>query len=219
MNLLDLFFPARCVGCGKIGSYICQKCQKTIEFIPQRCPECDRQAIGGMTHPRCLKTYGLNGVISVFRYDGVVKKTIKALKYRLISDVAKTLITLIPHEPVSWLPQGLVLYPMPLHKDRLRWRGFNQAEILGTYLNKKLNILTVSDLLDRRPQQTAQADIHDRAARIKNAQGLFTLKTKKLPENILLFDDVYTTGATMKAAAQVLKRGRVKIVWGLSVAR
>ena len=225
VSILDIVFPKRCVGCRKVGKYICVACQKTIQLQIQRCPECDRPAIDGKTHPFCLKRFGLDGLTTVFLYDGVVKKAIKSIKYRFVYDIAESLMNLIPPritQSLGLLPKNLVIYPIPLHKDRLKWRGFNQAEKLGEILAKKLNLKLVDGLLTRREKRTPQADIAHREDRIKNAQGLFRINQLTIHNQqsaILLLDDVWTTGATMKEATRVLKKGGVRFVWGMTIAR
>ena len=225
MILLDLLFPRRCVGCGRLGSYICPDCRKTLVLQPQLCSECGRPAIDGATHPACRKPLGLDGLTTIFSNRSVIKRAIKVLKYRLVSDLAETLINLIPEKVLANLPTGrgdLVVYPIPLHKERLKWRGFNQAGVLGKYLAKRLKLNAVDGLLIRKMKRVPQADIAKREDRIKNAQGLFIGTTKleaTKPLNILLVDDVWTTGATMKEAAKVLKRNEVSKVWGLTLAR
>ncbi len=225
MKLLDFLFPPRCEGCGKPGTYICTQCTSNVRYRDPRCPQCDRRAIDGMTHPGCKLKYGLDGLISVFIYTGVIKKILKTIKYRFVYDEAESLINLIPY--ASWqmlqnMTQGCVLYPIPLHSDRLKWRGFNQAEKLSRFISMKLQLPLVDNLLISSIKRTPQADIMHREDRIKNAQGLFSFSPNILVSqylNILLIDDVWTTGATMKEAAKVLKRNGVKLVWGLTIAR
>ncbi|RJR15742.1 ComF family protein [Candidatus Microgenomates bacterium] len=219
LNLFNLLFPPQCVGCGKFSRYICASCAKKARFRDQKCPECDRAAISGITHPGCRRPYGLDGLVTVYYYDHVIKKAIKLLKYRLVSDCANELIGLLPDQLFPLSIQGFVLFPMPLSQKRKRWRGFNQSEVLGRFLAEKLHVQLVSDLLIRHDQKKPQADILERSKRLQNARGIFALKTRKLPDKIIVFDDVYTTGATMKEAGKVLKRGGVKVVWGLTLAR
>lgn len=222
ISLLDFIFPRRCLRCNKVGKYICSLCQKTIVLQEQRCPECDRPAIDGMTHPKCVRKFGLDGLITVFKNEGIIKKAIKQLKYQFVSDLAESLVKQIPQLIFHTL-RGLngmwVLYPIPLHPDRLRWRGFNQSEKLGMYMSKELHILIVQNLLIRKSKRTPQADIEKREARLKNAKGLFGPGKNIAPHNIILFDDVWTTGATMKEAAMVLKRNGAHHIWALTIAR
>ncbi len=222
--LLDFLFPRRCVGCGRIGRYICNICRKTLILSETRCAECDRPAIDGLTHPICRRPWGIDGLTTVFRYEKVVKRAIKQLKYRFVSDEAETLISLIPRQIFAAIPldDNWVISPIPLHDDRLKWRGFNQAEKLGHFLGARLKLPVVDGLMVRHKKRFPQADIEKREERIKNAEGLFTISSKfqiSKQLNILLVDDVWTTGATMKAAVKVLKKAGVKGVWGMTLAR
>jgi competence protein ComFC len=246
-NILDLIFPRRCVGCGNLGSYICQKCQKTIKFREQKCPECDRLAVDGRTHVKCLKKQGLDGLYTVFENRGVMRQAIKTLKYRFVYDLVFHLIELIPQNKLDILKlnnQNCCIYPIPLHKDRLKWRGFNQSQKLAQILDKKLNLPLVNDLLIRQVKRIPQADILHKQQRIENAKGLFvpnlpvlqSYRHKLLPSssltvlppayagksyrlNVLLVDDIWTTGATIKEATKILKRGGVDKVWAVTLAR
>ena len=135
MNILDFLFPVRCVGCGKLGRYFCQKCVLSIEYKERQiCPVCEYPAIDGMTHPRCQTKYSLDGLTSFFYYDRIIRKAIKAMKYRFVSDLAKEFIGLVPLSSLQLTMEQFnneaILIPLPLHPSRLRFRGFNQAEVL-----------------------------------------------------------------------------------------
>jgi competence protein ComFC len=238
MSFLDFIFPKRCVGCGKIGNYFCDRCSASVRIIKSNeaiCPVCEKPAIDGVTHPGCKTRFSIDGLTSFFRYDAVVKKAIKVLKYRFVSDVSQEFISLVP----SWfftIPYPLTtthcaLVPVPLHVSRLRERGFNQAEVLGTCLAKRLGISIRTDALRRVNRTTPQVEMHDRNKRLKNIKGAFVItnsfdkilidhqNVKKTGRIILLFDDVFTTGATMRDAASVLKHHGVQCVWGVTMAR
>jgi|SRR3989344_5223619 len=222
ISLLDLLFPARCFGCKRVGKYLCRVCQKTLIIRDYVCPICSRPAIGGATHPGCRRPHGLDGLTTVFKYERVLKQAIKTLKYRLVSDAAETLIATIPEAVFAYLlpNKDIQLFPIPLHHERLRWRGFNQAEVLGKFVANRLEIPLTANLLVRTHKRTPQADISERQARIENARGLFSInKSQPIPHKIVLFDDVWTTGATMSEACKVLKRNGVQWVWGMTLAR
>lgn len=219
---LDLLFPHRCLNCGTLGSYICAICQKSVSFPSQRCPECEKGAIDGITHPICRKRFGLDGLTSIFRYEKLVKKAIKMIKYRFVSDIAESLINLVPADTFQLIKlcnEESLLYSIPLHLERLSWRGFNQAEKLAQFIAPKLEMPLVNNLLYRVVKRKPQADITAKKQRIENAKGIFQLATSILPEKVLLFDDVWTTGATMKEATKILKKAGVNWVWGLTLAR
>jgi len=225
MHVLDFIFPKRCFGCNQIGRYICSDCRKALVMRDFRCNECDRPAIDGMTHPICLRPLGIDGLLTIFENRGIIKKAIKSLKYRFVYDAAEELVNLVPDSAWQNLPiksSSWALYPIPLHKDRLRWRGFNQAEKLGQFVAQKLGIKMIDGLLIRTAKRTPQADISSRKDRVQNAQGLFQfnkLSTINSQLSILLFDDVWTTGATMKEAVKVLKRNGVEKAWCVTLVR
>lgn len=233
MNPLDLFFPKRCVGCSKIGRYICASCKKRILPIATNeciCPMCEKPAIGGATHPKCVGLYTLDGLTSFFYYSDVVRSAIKEIKYRYVSDAAGEFINLVPLSAyeirsITGDPHAL-LVPIPLHSSRLRYRGFNQAALLGELIANKLRIPVVTDMLSRTKETRPQVDMKDRTNRLGNMHDVFAVNhdfdkthvnVKEM--NILLFDDVFTTGATMRAAANILKRRGVRFVWGVTMAR
>ncbi len=228
VGILDFIFPKRCVGCGRVGNYFCGRCRATIKFVRTNeaiCPICQKLAIDGATHPHCQTRFTLDGLVSFFRYDGIVKKSVKAIKYRLVTDLATELINLVPatslNNAVVAQHNNFVLVPIPLHPSRFRFRGFNQAEVLGKLLAKRLNIKLRTDLLKRIKRTVPQVEMKDRKKRLENMKDVFALNNTvaKTPENIILFDDVYTTGATLRSAANILKRAGVKNVWGMTMAR
>ncbi len=160
MGILDFFFPKRCLGCGRVGQYFCKECQSGLPLVEnQICPECERPAIGGATHPGCKKHFGLDGLLSFFYFEGPIKDAIHKLKYRLIFDLAKELGDLVvdTRGNLKFLKTtNFTVVPVPLHPVRLKWRGFNQAEVLGQELANKLGCSFEGNLLQRikntRPQ-------------------------------------------------------------------
>lgn len=224
MNFLNFLFPKRCLECGKIGRYFCFDCQKHIHFVAFNefiCPVCEKPAIDGATHPRCQTRYSLDGLTSFFHYDGIIKKAVKALKYRFVSDLSSEFVSLIPDLSSTIYDQRSIFVPIPLHSSRLRERGFNQAEELATSLSRRLNIHQSHDMLKRVKGTIPQAQIRHRKERLKNMDGVFAVQQGREDKGtpIFLFDDVFTTGATMRAAANVLKRAGAKYVWAVTMAR
>jgi len=175
---------------------------------------CGRPALDGITHSRCRTRYSIDGLTSFFHYDGTARKAIKAIKYRLVSDLAEEFISLVPKFS---LPKSSLLIPIPLHSVRYRARGFNQAEALGYMLAKRLNIPVRTDILRRVKETVPQVEMKKRDDRLKNMERVF--RCTNISENVVLFDDVFTTGATMRSAANVLKRAGAGRVWAVSMAR
>jgi competence protein ComFC len=235
MAFLDLFFPKRCLGCRKEGCYFCSVCQAKIKTLElQICPVCGKPAINGQTHPFCQKRYALDGLLSVFPYEGMIKSAVIKLKYKFITDLADELAILIIKNIKAHLElqfkylnhlakeeEKITLVPIPLHWRRKNWRGFNQAELLGKKLAGYFGWQLQSYLLRRqkhvRPQVKLTGD-----ERQQNVQGAFAISSGSPTADyplILLFDDVWTTGSTLKEAGRVLKKAGFKKVWGLTIAR
>ena len=220
---LDLVFPKRCVSCSRFGSYICKECFPKIEFIEKPiCPICQRQAISGKTHPRCVSKFHLDGLAVACKYKGTIKLAIKKVKYKWVYDIEKVLVDLLASQIWKFdFPPNSILVPIPLHKKRKNWRGFNQAEILAKTLSKKFNV-SYSDSLIRIIETKTQVGL-TREERKKNVGGAFAFNKKVAKKyiegrNFILVDDVYTSGATMMEAAKVLKRSGAKNVWAVAIA-
>jgi len=231
MSFSDLIFPKKCIGCGETGGYFCPDCLNFVSLEPERiCPACLKPSIGGFSHPRCRTPHGLDGLTAVFAYKGVIKKAIQKLKYKFISDLAEDLIELFlsscGEDKVfrNLCRQGrVILIPVPLHPSRKRWRGFNQAELLGKMIAANLGIKFLPDALKRVKKTKPQVGL-DKEKRKENIRGAFELNPnhQSLIINhslLIIFDDVWTSGETLKEAAKVLKRNKAEKVWGLTLAR
>ena len=121
--------------------------------------------------------------------------------------------------------------PIPLHKKRLKNRGFNQAELLAKEIAEHYSLCLETEILKRKQAIIPQAKIKNHKARRANIKNIFEIDpkfTKKCvvkkqnllkDKTIILIDDVTTTGATLSEAAKILKRAGTKEVWGLVVAK
>src|SRR3989339_235226 len=208
MNVLDLFFPKFCLGCGKWGSYVCTSCFCKIRPLPYlKCPICGRASIDGCTHPRCKKRFGLDRLISFFPYTGIIQKAIKTIKYRYAYKVTDDVLRNVSFVD---LPTQSMFATIPLHPSRRRLRGFNQAEIIAKVLLKRFDISVRTDILKRVRKTIPQVDMKNREDRLLNMKGVFVVNKENIPailqNTIILVDDVYPTGATMQSACEVLKR-------------
>jgi len=226
VNITDLFFPKKCLECGRAGSYICASCIAKLETLSQVCIVCGRPAIDGMTHVSCKRKLSLDGLIFVWPYGGVVRKAILALKYKYAKEIAEELASycvLFLQKRKVVLPPKSTLIPIPLYWYRENWRGFNQVEEIGKLVAKDMNWDFAPDIIVRKHLKKPQAQLR-KEERSKNIRGVFSLNPKIQPliinhQSLILFDDVFTTGSTLKEATKVLKRNGVKNVWGLTIAR
>lgn len=229
MTLLDLLFPRTCLNCGKTGAYFCSECLNFTSLDRERiCPVCERLAVGGTTHPGCLKDRSLDGFTSVFAYKGIIRKAIGKLKYKFVSDIGSELVELFLSslgEDESFTrfcrQSEVCLVPVPLHPARERWRGFSQTRLLGKMITDNLGIKMV-DLLIRTKNTKPQVGLkeEERKTNIKDAFSVNpVLSLKYSVFSIILFDDVWTSGSTLKEAARTLKKVGAGKVWGLTLAR
>jgi len=229
MSLLDLLFPKRCVRCKTFGSYLCPSCFSYISFLEHGvCIVCQKQAIGGATHPRCLTRYTIDGVFSSLAYTGVVKKLLYQFKYQPNLTDLKNLLTELFYEGLiqkelfySLLSKKSLLVPIPLHASKLKKRGYNQSLLLAKGLGTKLN-LPVSDCLIRSKKTTTQVGL-SKEERRENIKDAFAINKTSLAElkqysQIFLVDDIATSGATLNEAAKLLKKTGVTNVWGVTLA-
>lgn len=165
----------------------------------------------------------MDGLVSVWKYEDVIRKALIALKYKYATEVGKELQSYIATElQKTFIPSAQCLVPVPLYWYRENFRGFNQSEFLGKQVAKALNIKFVSDLIMRKKLTTPQVALKGEMRR-KNLKNVFMVSPHNslftIPDSILLFDDVFTTGSTLKECAKVLKKWGVKKVWGLTIAR
>jgi competence protein ComFC len=223
MNLLDLIFPKSCLGCRREGRYICEKCLGKVQILKPACPYCEKASIDGFTHTKCKKKYGMDGLTSIWDYEGVIKKAILALKYKYSTEAGRELSALFVHELLTGgtLVKEGTLVPIPIHWHRENVRGFNQSIEIGKLVAESLGWKFIPDLLIKKKTTASQASLSVEE-RKQNLQGVFSLNPSYVlipNSSVLLFDDVFTTGSTLKEAAKVLKHAGVKKVWGLTIAR
>lgn len=219
----NILFPVECVQCGKEGDWWCVDCLEKNIFAPVlRCPGCGRINQGECC-PSCRESCSLDGASAYFDYDDIqpAAKLIREFKYSYARDVVCVWEKIINKSamPTPVFSVDAVI-PVPLHPRRERGRGYNQAEILARIYARAINreSLLRADILTRIRETSQQATL-SREERIKNVAGAFVLLEKSIPENIVLVDDVFTTGATLNECARVLKTGGVKNVWAITLAR
>jgi len=114
------------------------------------------------------------------------------------------------------------IVPVPLHLSRFNSRGFNQAEVIGKELSKRIHVPVETRVLTRVKKTTPQVKMKNREDRLGNMKNVFMLHDSSIlsrVSSVLLVDDVFTTGATIRSAATVLKEGGVKYVWGVTLAQ
>lgn len=160
--------------------------------------------------------------VAIFGYQGVIRKAIIALKYKFAADIARELaLACVARLKGKWPKLNhVVLIPIPLHSRRENWRGFNQAEEVGKIIASELGWQYKPNLLVRTVNTVPQVGLRGKS-RHQNVKDIFTLSSSPKPASkatILVFDDVYTTGSTMREAIKVLRKRGFSRVFGLTIA-
>lgn len=223
MAIVDLIFPKICVGCKREGEYICGDCCKKLVVPEAICPMCCKASLDGWTHQRCRTRGGMERLIVGLQYRGVVQQCLKKVKYKSAWEIIGFLYELCSFEEVEC--EVITSVPMWVAKE---WtRGFNQAKILAEMIGRNVDLL-------ERVRETKPHYKLNKEQRVSNIEGAFAinpkfeiLNSKQIPilkseirnKVIVLVDDVWTTGATMRECTKVLKMGGVKEVWGMTLAR
>ncbi len=218
---LDLLFPQKCVGCGEEGSLICAACQKSLPGIsPPICPKCGRPQASGLLCPGCTSWHSsIDGIRSPLKFEGVVREAIHQLKYKNLRSLAKPLTVFLYN---CWRDQsipGEVLVPVPLHPKRLKERGYNQSALLSRELGRLCGLPFNDSCLRRTRYILPQARTQSVEERRENVKEAFVCTGDLKDKEVLLIDDVSTSGSTLDACAAALKNSGAKSVYGLVLAR
>jgi ComF family protein len=221
---LDMVFPRWCINCGKEGGCLCRDCRRNLSFIhPPVCPRCGRPLDAPITAnicPGCAEWDGrIDGVRAPFIFEGLIRRAVHDFKYNnlkaLDSELAALMYDYLKENPIP----GDALVPVPLHDRRLRERGYNQSALLARELGKLTGLPVVEGCLSRRIYVSSQARSASIEERKRNVTDAFNCRDRRLKDkNVILIDDVSTSGATLNACAGVLKAAGATGVRGLVIA-
>lgn len=235
-SLIDIIYPRACVVCknklkgtaASIDNIVCPACWSKIQKnLPPFCHRCGRslRSSRGIKNicVSCLKRpLDFDRAFSPCVYEGVTKSLIHEFKYKSKEHIGAVLSRLMIDFIREYdLPMPFIdmVIPMPLSRDRLREREFNQAELLGSRIASEFNKEIGRGVLLRHRRTKSQADLTERE-RLENVRGCFSLGkgADVKGKHILLIDDVLTTGATSSEAAVTLKNSGANIVFVLTLA-
>ncbi len=238
---LDLLFPRRCLGCeiwlsDNDDSHICSACLAGIKMKNDfACAFCNSPVVEGKTCPFCRADHSLDRLFVATSYENpLVEKIIKTMKYRFVRSLAGDMAGLMAKYLERRFSLGFnidhgltVVTPIPLHRRRLNWRGFNQAEIISRKTAEFFGWPLIADALKRIRNVKLQVEMPDRQSRITNAKNIFEFNSPNYGsptsivggKTVLLIDDVATTGSTLDDCARALKGAGAKEVIGFVFAR
>lgn len=214
-NILDIMFPRQCVGCGIYDQWACQRCiQQHLSVEYREADANDKQQT-----PMTVLTLGLYS-------NPFWRQCVGLLKFHKVREVSEVLAVELAN--AIWKKQHLlldvkniVIIPIPLHKKRLNERGFNQAELIAHALGEVTGWPVLTDLLIRTKHTPSQTTV-SHSERVGNIQGVFSINNKNDLLNgvqIVLIDDVITTGATTLEAVRILNTVQPAGIHALAIAR
>jgi ComF family protein len=214
LALLDLLMPPACAACGRSGSLLCSRCLGGFA-VPSRPVDRFLAPDAGLVVGEALSV-----AVAAFAYEGPMRRALAALKYSGARRLARPLAAAAAPSlrRLIELSGPAVLVPIPVHVERRRARGYNQAGLLARQLGQLVD-LRVEDLMVR-PRPTTKQHRLNRAARLQNLRGAFAARrSSEVPGTVILVDDILTTAATLEACAFVLREAGVGVVYGFAIAR
>jgi ComF family protein len=228
--LLDLFFPPHCPSCLRrcdVHGFFCPECARQIALLtPPLCLHCGAPFGSVPDHlcQACLRRpphFTRARAAAHYRSDSGDPLAIVIARFKYGPDpTLASVLTEVLNRNLPFAIDHDVLAPVPLHIDRLRWRGFNQAALLARGLARRRGIRCDAKLLQRLRPTPPQVGLGE-AERRRNIRGAFAVRSPDAvaDRSVLLIDDVYTTGATANECARTLRRRGARRVDVLVVAR
>lgn len=197
---LDLLFPVHCVGCERVGSFLCDRCMQTVSPAPPR-------HIGG-----------LDAVRAAVNFDGAASRAVHAFKYEGQVDLAACLGTWVC-ETLADIPWHVdCVTAVPLHPLRMEQRGYNQAALIAQVVAAHFDWEYCHDAVSRTRETPSQVNLNAQERKV-NVAGAFAAQADDVTgRRVLLIDDVLTTGATLGACAYALRDAGAVQVYGATVA-
>lgn len=227
-GLTRLLVPAPCLLCREPTVAACGLCPRCdgawVDSMPtMRCPVCairvpDAEGVCGdcLRHPKPYER-----VIAGLDYDASARALVHRLKFQRdtagLDVLLRPLVAAVVHRHGGAGPRAIALpealVPMPIHAQRRRERGFNQARLMADRLGRRFSLPVCIQAVTRVKMSDPQSSL-DATARRKSLRGAFVV-TGRLPERVAIVDDVMTTGSTVESLALVLRKAGVRevVVW------
>jgi len=227
--VLNILFPPICVNCQKYllkNEYICNDCFRLIKLNSAMfCPICKSRLAENKkicNHSKKILPYFYLLAAAGNYDDPVLRNLIHGLKYRYLKNSALLLGEFLSnHLKLANLKfENFIVAPIPLHSVRQRQRGFNQSKLIAEFIAKKFN-LPLIEALKKIKNNKPQVGLKGNKERIENVKNCFIVQNSASIEkkNILLVDDVFTSGATMNEAIKILKENGAKRIIATVIAK
>jgi len=202
-SVISFIAPHACLVCENEGALLCAGCKSTLTVVPSRCYRCRRLTTEGRTCPACRKRSALYAVRVAVVYEGVAKDLVWKLKYAGTQAAAREMAHLMEcRSPL--LPTLATVVPVPTATSRARRRGYDQATLIARAFARRARIPFVVSLARHGQAHQVGANRRQRLTQLESAFRVLN-PSNIVGAHIILVDDVVTTGATLEAAAKVLR--------------
>lgn len=211
LNTIDLIYPPICGICGKLDkNFLCRKCYKILENESKFIVE------------RKSKENFFQEHLYIFKYEGIIRKVILKYKFQDKAYIYKTFVNfLLKNEKFFKIIKSYdTIIPVPISKQRKKERGYNQSYLLAREIAKNVGLNLINNVLYKTIDTIEQSKLK-REDRIKNLQGVYKAEniTVLNNKNILLIDDVYTTGSTVTQCCKTLNQANLNKIGVFTIAK
>ncbi len=225
-SFIELIFPKTCIGCysrlENNEQILCKECKGSLEFLSDVCEVCGSIKENGICHICKSGEIYFDKARSVFHFNKIIQNLIHEFKYNEMKKVSQYLGKLTEEYLNRFQPFEHVdiITPIPLHKVKKRSRGFNQSEYLTREIADQMKWKHIPNLILRKKFTETQTKLTKKQRRV-NVSDAFKLNPKfdVKNKNILIVDDVFTTGATINSASNLLRNNGVNKIYVLTIAR
>lgn len=207
---MALIAPLRCVNCGQDGTILCFGCENLLKSVPSRCYRCHKVSRQSRVCPGCRSSVQISHVWIANEYDDLAKKLIYKLKFDRAKDVSKKIAEIMTIS-LPALPADTLITHIPTANNRVRIRGYDQSALIAKNLAKFLNLQHQTVLYRTGKSRQVGSGRKERFVHLQQALH-FRPKADISDRHILLVDDITTTGATIEAAAKILKDNGAKTI-------
>ena len=217
----EILFPEYCITCNKSGCYICAKCLKTkykINFL-SICHICGNTTFKGSVHKECRDYSNVDNLFFFCEYNNSAKSLIESIKYQGNFAIVDTLVLHMANYLRVIYPnyKEFVFTYVPSHWVKQNVRGFNQSKLITEKLGKILGVEVVGYL--KKTNASSKQAGSSKEQRNRNLKGKFALEKTIISKNVMIIDDVHTTGATLNECAAILKDNGAEVVYGYTFSK
>ena len=211
-QIVNLFYPPVCGICGKLNqNFLCQKCNNTLK----------NQAKFNVENFQKKEKY-FKELLYIFKYEGIIRKTILKYKFQEESYLYKTFVNFILKNQkfFEFIKSYDTIVPVPISKKRYKERGYNQSYLIAKEISKKTKLELQNRCIIKSKNVIEQSKLN-KEEREKNIKGVYEIIDKENLQNkrIILVDDIYTTGNTVNECCRILQKAQPKSISVIVIAK